>query len=154
MDNNFSIDSPIMLKAKFDAWGDYTPISELPRTFLELVKLFSTLLYPNNFSINYFDSHMNIYSIDKDNKYKEAVIDCLKSKKNELKLMITVYKDNKIMTVDKSLIKRNSLIKPTDIILEEVQSDKSENDNSLLSKSDTCRKDKRKRSRKSIVLCC
>jgi hypothetical protein len=153
MDYHFCHDSQIVLKAKFDAWGDYTPISEVPRSFLELVKLFSTLLYPNNFSIKYLDSQLNVHSIDSDNKYREAMIDCLENKKNELKLMITVYRDNKIMNVDKSVIKRSSLVKHSDIILEENHSGNSENDSSISSKSEVCSRGKRRRSRKSLVLC-
>ncbi len=153
MDNNFCADSPILLKAKFDAWSDYTNISELPRCFLDLVKLFSTLLYPNNFSINYLDFKKNIHSINCDNKYREAVIDCISNSSLELKLMVTVYRDNKIINVDKSVIKRNSLIKHSDIILEEDLSDKSGSDNSSLNNVEFFRQGKKKRSKKQLILC-
>ena len=96
---------------------------------------------------------MNMHSINCDNKYREAVIDCIGNKSLELKLMITVYKDNKIMNVDKSVIKRSSLIKYTDIIVEENLSDKSENDNSFLNNVEFCRRGKKRRSRKQLILC-
>ena len=154
MENNFCINSQLILKAKFDAWSDYTTISEVPRSFLELVKIFSTLLYPNNFSISYIDTNMNIQTIENDDKYREAVLNCMNSKNKEMKLMMNVYKDKKLMNVDKSIIKRNSLIKHSDIIIEESQSEISESE-STYTDSEVCRKNKRRRSRKTrgLLLC-
>jgi hypothetical protein len=131
----------IVLKAKFDAWGDYTSISEIPSSFLDLVKLFSTVLYPNNFSINYIDSEMIIQNINNDNKYIEAIKDSLNNSKPELKLMINIYKQ---ASPDKTLTKRSSF-KLNEVIAEESQSDRSEND---LSESE-----KENKKRKGIVLC-
>lgn len=141
MDKNSCVNQ-IILKAKFDAWGDYTPLSEIPASFLDLVKLFSTLLYPNNFSISYIDTKMIIHNINNDNKYLEAVKDCIFSSKFELKLMINVYKQS---SPDKTLSKRSSQIKHNEVIVEESQSDRSEND---LSESE-----KKSKKRKGIVLC-
>jgi hypothetical protein len=130
----------IVLKAKFDAWGDYTPISEIPSSFLDLVKLFSTLLYPNNFSINYIDSEMIIHNINNEIKYIETIKDCLNNSKPELRLMINIYKQSS----PEKLTKRNSF-KLNEVIAEESQSDRSEND---LSESE-----KENKKRKGILLC-
>ena len=135
------------LKAKFDAWSDYTSISELPNNFLEVVKIFSTLLYPNNFSINYIDSNMIIHNINTEQKYSEALIDCIQNKKSDLKLMINIYKHT---TVEKSLPRRNTFIKQSDVILEESQSDRSETEN--ISESESCKK-KKDRSKDGVVVC-
>ncbi len=131
------------LKAKFDAWSDFTAISEIPNNFLEVVKIFSTLLYPNNFSINYIDSYMTIHNINTEQKYTESLIDCIQNKKSDLKLMINIYKQT---TVDKSLQKRNTLIKHSDVILEESQSDRSETESEPSKK-------KKDSSKTGVVVC-
>ncbi len=140
----------MILKAKFDPWTDYSTISEVPNSFLDLVKLFSTLLYPNNFSINYIDSKMNIRSIDNDHKYKEALIDCLSNNLFHLKLMINVYKENRVAHFERSNKKRNSLVSKSEVIIEESCSDRSEG----FSTDSECGKGKKKRLRKDKSVLC
>jgi hypothetical protein len=78
-----------LLLVKYDTWGDYKAVGQIPSSFLDLVKLFSARLYPNDFSINFLDTNFNNFCIDNENKYNELVYIC----KGELKLMINIYKE-------------------------------------------------------------
>jgi hypothetical protein len=78
------------LLVKYDTWSDYKRVGEIPNNFLNLVKLFSAQLYPNNFSVSFLDTNFNINCIDNENKYNEIVYMC----KGELKLMINIFKEH------------------------------------------------------------
>jgi hypothetical protein len=81
---------PIQCKVKYDIWGDDMIFDELPISFLEMVKLFSKLFFPNNFSVNYIDSNYSLQPIDAQS-YKELISVINKSDLKEIRLLVNLF---------------------------------------------------------------
>jgi hypothetical protein len=83
----------IQCRVKYDIWGEDMTLGELPTSFLELVKLFSKLFFPNNFSISYVDTNFNLQPIDGAPTYRELISVINKSDMKEIRFLVNIFKE-------------------------------------------------------------
>jgi hypothetical protein len=84
----------IRCKVKYNLWGEDITLEELPTSFLELIKLFSKLFFPNNFSINYIHTNYDLQPVDGAQTYRELISVINKSDMKEIKLLVNIFKDD------------------------------------------------------------
>jgi hypothetical protein len=101
----------IQCKVKYDLWGDDMTLDELPTSFLELVKLFSKLFFPNNFSICYIDTNYDLQPIDGAQTYRELISVINKSDMKEIRLLVNIFQEASTEKPRKSKVNRKSSIR-------------------------------------------
>lgn len=83
----------IICKVKHDSWGDYETVDSIPTTFLDLVKLFSQMYFPYNFSINYVTDDFTTIPVDNSQTYKTLIKFIRQNRKKEIKFFVNIYKE-------------------------------------------------------------
>src|SRR4051812_18263298 len=83
----------IQCKVKYDAWGEDMTLDQIPTSFIELVKLFSKLFFPNNFTISFVDTNFDLQPIDCAQTYRELISVINKSDMKEIRLCVNIFKE-------------------------------------------------------------
>jgi hypothetical protein len=139
----------INCKVKYDLWGDDMTLTEIPASFTELVKLFSKLFFPSNFSISYINTDFDLHPINCAQTYRELISVINKSAMTEIRLLVNIfYTGNKKGKVSRRVSDKTNIIEDIFAIkeLSEYSSNMSE-DSTCSSKGDG-QNGKKKRNKK------
>lgn len=82
--------TPPICKIKYEIFGDYQIIGLLPYSFNELTKIISGVVYPNNFSLDYFGEGFMLISLNASN-YKNLLKFSRDQFLREIKLFVNVH---------------------------------------------------------------
>lgn len=107
------------IKLKFSSFGSYTDLGSIPSEFTDLIKKISCLVFPNDFSVTYYDNKMTLLQIDNSETYCNLVEIAKEQKFEEIKFFVNLYK-NHITNKDTKLADELTIIpRQTSVILKE-----------------------------------